>query len=255
MWQVLKLQRLNPRNDFCRIAARNGILLRLTNTLHSLNEAAHLASITVAGGSLADGSVQTSRSGRLDSSHPTFSSSEELYLGSDQIDFKGRISAVNHSSTTDRPQSSYTNAESTATFRLTDPAYKFVNVVKEEATRAEIDFRQQRFAGSTHRTSTDNLLSSAEGASNEPPGAGSSQQGQVRPLLSLLEKEPPSKHFSSQLDMGHLARTERHVVPLLHDKKENDELDFLMVQFADVSARGRENAQEAINRPLRSWDH
>ncbi|KAL9244242.1 hypothetical protein vseg_018039 [Gypsophila vaccaria] len=240
MWQVLKLQRLNPRNDFCRIAARNGILLRLTNTLHSLNEAAHLASITVAGGSLADGSVQTSRSGQLDSSHSTFSSSEALHFGSDQMDFKGRISAVDHSSATDRPQSSYTNAESAATSRLTDSADKFVNVVKE-ATRAEIDFRQQRFAGSTHRTSTDKLPSSAEGAFNEPPGAGSSQQGQVRPLLSLLEKEPPSKHFSSQLDMGHLARTDRHVLPLLHDKKENDELDFLMAEFADVSARGREN--------------
>ncbi|KAI0489109.1 hypothetical protein KFK09_028950 [Dendrobium nobile] len=45
IWQVFKLQHSTPRNDFCRIAAKNGILLRLVNTLHNLNEAAHLASV------------------------------------------------------------------------------------------------------------------------------------------------------------------------------------------------------------------
>ncbi|KAK8961356.1 hypothetical protein KSP40_PGU000819 [Platanthera guangdongensis] len=45
MWHVFKLQHSVPRNDFCRIAAKNGILLRLVNTLQSLNEAARLASV------------------------------------------------------------------------------------------------------------------------------------------------------------------------------------------------------------------
>jgi len=44
MWQVFKLQQSTSRNDFCRIAAKNGILLRLINTLYSLNEVARLAS-------------------------------------------------------------------------------------------------------------------------------------------------------------------------------------------------------------------
>ncbi|KAK9676471.1 hypothetical protein RND81_11G079300 [Saponaria officinalis] len=149
-----------------------------------------LASVTVAGRILADGSVQPPGRGQLDSRHPTFSSSEVLHLGSDQIDFRGRISAVDHSSTSvdaDRSPSSYTNGESAATSRLTDSVEIFVNVAKE-ATRAEIDSRQQRFAVSSHKTSTDMTPKSAEGASNGLPCAVSSQQGQVRPLLSLLER-------------------------------------------------------------------
>lgn len=45
IWQVFKLQHTTPRTDFCRIAAKNGIMYRLVNTLHSLNEAALLASV------------------------------------------------------------------------------------------------------------------------------------------------------------------------------------------------------------------
>ncbi|KAH9622910.1 hypothetical protein KSS87_021027 [Heliosperma pusillum] len=257
MWQVLKLQRSTPRNDFCRIAAKNGILLRLTNTLHSLNEATRLASIAAGGGILGDGSVQRPRSAQLDPSHPTFISSEGLHSGSEQIDFRDSSANVDP----DRPQSSYTSAESAATSRLTDPAEKFVNVVKE-ATRAEIDFRQQRNAGSTHRASTDKPPKSAEGAANGLSGAVASQPEQVRPLLSLLDKEPPSRHFSGQLDMRHLTGIERHesIVPLLHasnDKKTNDELDFLMAEFAglklhffpaEVSGRGRENGNSETPR-------
>nr|CAB3486047.1 unnamed protein product [Digitaria exilis] len=46
IWQVFKLQHSTLRNDFCRIAAKNGVLLRLVNTLHSLNEATRFASIS-----------------------------------------------------------------------------------------------------------------------------------------------------------------------------------------------------------------
>lgn len=100
MWQVFKLQRSTPRNDFCRIAAKNGILLRLINTLHSLNEATRLASTTGGSGLTADSSVQRPRSGQLDPSHPVFSPSEATHSGSDQVDQRVRHGANEHSSST-----------------------------------------------------------------------------------------------------------------------------------------------------------
>uniref|UniRef100_A0A6N2MG50 Uncharacterized protein n=1 Tax=Salix viminalis TaxID=40686 RepID=A0A6N2MG50_SALVM len=176
MWQVFKLQRSTPRNDFCRIAAKNGILFRLVNTLYSLNEATRLAHIS----------------------------------GTD----------------TDGPQSSNETIEAAVSSKLPDPAAigKAANMgIKEPAgivskeqdtldqwksdpSRPEIEFRQPR-------------------------------SEQVRPLLSLLEKEPPSKHFSGQLEYArHLSGLERHesILPLLHasEKKTNGELDFLMTEFA-----------------------
>ena len=57
MWQIFKLQRSTPRNDFCRIAAKNGIFLRFINTLYSLNEATRIATISFGGGFLVDGSA------------------------------------------------------------------------------------------------------------------------------------------------------------------------------------------------------
>uniref|UniRef100_A0A6N2N877 Uncharacterized protein n=1 Tax=Salix viminalis TaxID=40686 RepID=A0A6N2N877_SALVM len=74
-----------------------------------------------------------------------------------------------------------------------------------------------------------------ESASNGLASVVSAQSEQVRPLLSLLEKEPPSKHFSGQLEYArHLSGLERHesILPLLHasEKKTNE-----------VSGRGREN--------------
>lgn len=59
IWQVFKLQHTTPRNDFCRIAAKNGILYRLVNTLHSLNESASLTFVQ-------GGTAAKPRSGPLD---------------------------------------------------------------------------------------------------------------------------------------------------------------------------------------------
>ncbi|KAG5241598.1 MAP3K epsilon protein [Salix suchowensis] len=297
MWQVFKLQRSTPRNDFCRIAAKNGILFRLVNTLYSLNEATRLASISVGTGIPLDGLAQRPRSGPLDSNHPIFNQSEPTFSASDQPDIlKFRHGMIDHSlpsvtlepsrastshsqrldaihpdarylgTDTDGPQSSNETIEAAVSSKLPDPAAigKAANMgIKEPAgivskeqdtldqwksdpSRPEIEFRQPRVTGSTQRTSTDRPPKLIESASNGLASVVSAQSEQVRPLLSLLEKEPPSKHFSGQLEYArHLSGLERHesILPLLHAsvKKTNGELDFLMTEFAEVSGRGREN--------------
>jgi len=97
MWQVFKLQRSTPRNDFCRIAAKNGILQRLINTLYSLNEATRLASVSVGA---VDGSTQRPRSGQLDSSHPISVQCEAPVSTTGQYDLpKVRHGIIDHMST------------------------------------------------------------------------------------------------------------------------------------------------------------
>ncbi|KAI5588168.1 hypothetical protein BDE02_05G078700 [Populus trichocarpa] len=297
MWQVFKLQRSTPRNDFCRIAAKNGILLRLINTLYSLNEATRLASISVGTGFPLDGLSQRPRSGPLDSNHPIFIQSETALSASDQPDvFKVRHGMIDHSSPfgtqepsrastshsqrldaiqpdarffgtdTDGSQASNETIEAIAASKLSDPAAlgKAPNMAtkepsgavskerdnldrwKSDPSRPEIDLRQQRVTGSTQRTSTDRPPKLIESASNGLTSMISAQPEQVRPLLSLLEKEPPSRHFSGQLEYArHLTGLERHesILPLLHasEKKTNGGLEFLMAEFAEVSGRGREN--------------
>ncbi|KAJ0038914.1 hypothetical protein Pint_23172 [Pistacia integerrima] len=291
MWQVFKLQRSTPRNDFCRIAAKNGILLRLINTLYSLNEATRLASISVGGGFPVDGAAQRPRSGPLDSSHPIFTQSEAPLSLTDQPDvLKARHGmsdlplligtqepsrgSTSHSQRLDANQSDsqflavdndrsqYSNGvldavasklpEPVANSATKEPSAAMskerdLDRWKADPSRAEIDLRQQRITNSANRTSTDRPPKSPESASNGFPTSMTTQSDQVRPLLSLLEKEPPSRHISGQLEyMRHLPGMERHesILPLLHasnEKKTNGELDFLMAEFAEVSGRGREN--------------
>ncbi|KAK6253059.1 hypothetical protein QUC31_014779 [Theobroma cacao] len=296
MWQVFKLQRSTPRNDFCRIAAKNGILLRLINTLYSLNEATRLATISVGGGFSVDGSAQRPRSGPLDSSHPLFAQNETPLSITDQSDvLKVRHGMTEHlfppgaqepsrASTShsqrsdanlpdsrylavdsDRPQSSNGAldvsvgsklADLTSLEKVTNIAAKETSTISKEretldrwkldSARGEIDLRQQKISNSLNRTSMDRPPKLIEGMSNGFPTSTTTQAEQVRPLLSLLEKEPPSRHFSGQLEyVRHLPGLERHesILPLLHanERKTNGELDFLMAEFAEVSGRGREN--------------
>ncbi|CAN1255158.1 MAP3K epsilon protein kinase 1 [Linum perenne] len=269
MWQVFKLQRSTPRNDFCRIAAKNGILLRLINTLYSLNEAARLATISVGTGISSDGSAPRPRSGQLDSSHPIFLQNEASFPAADLPDvLKLKNGMIDHPSLTDaiqsevrysntdvdRPQSSNSALESSAVskFPESDKAVSAAvkdssaSFTKERDNLAETDNRQQRLSVSTNRISVDRSPKSLESVSNGIPTTTPSQQEQVRPLLSLLEKEPPSR-LSDQLEyVRHLSGLERHesILPLLHasnEKKANGELDFLMSEFSDVSGRGKEN--------------
>ncbi|XP_062112960.1 MAP3K epsilon protein kinase 1-like [Humulus lupulus] len=286
MWQVFKLQRSTPRNDFCRIAAKNGILLRLINTLHSLNEATRLASISAGGGFPLEGPVQRPRSGQLDASHPIFSQSEAPYSPSDHhvsttvseasrasVSLSQRVDG-NHSDMryphmdTGRPQSSNVAADVSVPSKLSEQTSSekasnlgtkesslVINKERENLDRWKIDpsraadvgLRSQRVANMANTTSVDRPPKLIEGALNGFATTGATQPEQVRPLLSLLDKEPPSRHFSGQLDyVRHFSGLERHesILPLLHashEKKTNGELDFLMAEFADVSQRGRES--------------
>ncbi|TYH84993.1 hypothetical protein ES332_D02G234700v1 [Gossypium tomentosum] len=264
MWQVFKLQRSTPRNDFCQIAAKNGILLRLINTLYSLNEATRLATISVGGGFAVDGSAQRKRSDPLDSSHPLFAQNDTPLSLTDQSDLKVRHGIIDHSFPTvpQEPSRASTSLSQRSDANLPDSRYLAIDSNKPQFSNgvldvsvgsklaeltAELDFRHQRTSTSASRTSTDRPPKLIEGISNGFPTSVTTQAQQVRPLLSLLANEPPSRHISDQLEyVRHLPGSERResILPLLHannDRKTNGELDFLMAEFAEVSGRGREN--------------
>ncbi|XP_058086344.1 MAP3K epsilon protein kinase 1-like isoform X2 [Magnolia sinica] len=299
MWQIFKLQRSTPRNDFCRIAAKNGILIRLVNTLHSLNEAARLASLSGGGSAPADGSALRPRSGPLDPSRTALLAQSETPLSSSgQLDpskvmlgvgdhplpvgtVETSCASASHPQRLDvnQPDSRYfpgemdkshpshslleasiavklpesASAEDVGNSTAKEPSAvtskdgEHLDLRKPDSSRAEIDLhRPQRTANSANRGPSDKPLKQIELASNGASTLGF-QHDQVRPLLSLLEKEPPSRHVSGQLEyVRHLSGLERHesIVPLLHgstERKTNGELDFLMAEFAEVSRHGREN--------------
>lgn len=256
MWQVIKLQRSTPRNDFCRIAAKNGILLRLTNTLYSLNEATRLASVSGGGGFPVDGVILRPRSGPLDPGHPAFVQSSALPYGFDYPDYlkvkhgvvDNPISSGTHDSTrasvslssdsrffpldSDRPRLSAASLEGPVTSKSHD-ASSF-----DKPAHATLKERSDPLRAA-HRISTDRTPTLTDGFSNGH-SATVTQQDNVRPLLSLLDKEPPSRHVSGQLEyVRHLTGMEKHenMLPLLqasNERKTTNGLDFLMAEFAGV---------------------
>ncbi|XP_076950599.1 MAP3K epsilon protein kinase 1-like isoform X2 [Bidens hawaiensis] len=260
MWQVFKLHRSTLRNDFCRIAAKNGILLRLTNTLYSLNEAARLALISGVGGFSMDGLATRSRSGPLDPNNHTFIQSESSTNGLDYSDHhKVKHSVTDHPFTpgpqessrlssspdlrfftleTDKHQSSNTSVEP-----------PFTSTSKSQDFDPSHDAEPKQILSNFGRLSTDRPRKSMDVASNGYSSTG--QQENVRPLLSLLDKEPPSRHFSGQLGyVRHITGLEKHetILPLLHssNEKKTNGLDFLMAEFAEASSRGRETANTEV---------
>ncbi|KAE8669701.1 MAP3K epsilon protein kinase 1 [Hibiscus syriacus] len=255
MWQVFKLQRSTPRNDFCQIAAKNGILLRLINTLYSLNEAARLV----------DGSVQRQHSGRLDSGYPLFAQNEIPVSVTDQSDIhKVRHGMTEHffpAGAIELSRASTSHSQRSDT-NLPDPRYLAVDGDRPRSSNGTLDvsvsgessaskeqdnldrwkldpdraedLRRQKVSNSVNRTSLDR-------PSNGYPTSVTTPVEQVRPLLSLLDKEPPKQQLEY---VCHLPGLEKHesILPLLHanDRKVNGELDFLMAEFAEVSGRGKE---------------
>lgn len=250
IWQVFKLQRSTLRNDFCRIAAKNGILPRLINTLYSLNEATRLATISGGGGS---------HSGPLDSSHPLFAQNETPLSVTDQSDvLKVRHGMTEHSfpAGAQEPSRASISLSQRSDPNLPDSRYLAVDgdrprssngaldvsVSRESSASKELenldraeDLRRQKISNAVNRTSLDRPPKLIEGISNGLPTSVTTQAEQVRPLLSLLEKEPPRQQLEY---VRHLPGLERHesILPLLHanDRKTNGELDFLMAEFAGI---------------------
>lgn len=259
IWQVFKLQHLTPRNDFCRIAAKNGILIRLVNTLYSLNEATRLASKNGGVSAPQNGFAPRPRSGPLelpnrsdlplanlgqfDSSkvrleHPFLSGALEQLQNPTSHSQKSEASCATHLEKQlfggDKPYTTYTAfkaAKENENFSLWDnePAHPDVDLPKHH-----------RATSSAGRSSTDRSPKHMDFTSNSHPGGVTqlvSQPEQIRPLLSLLEKEPPSRPVSGQLDhVQNFSGLGKHesILPLLHSypPKTNGELELLMEEFA-----------------------
>ncbi|PKU75336.1 MAP3K epsilon protein kinase 1-like [Dendrobium catenatum] len=269
---VFKLQHSTPRNDFCRIAAKNGILLRLVNILHSMNETARLASVQ-------NGAAARPRSGPLDVPHTVvaaesfhlsastsgpvanmlemkqfFGDADKNHLGNAPLEASlsskaSEIVTENSGNTTNRGSSAAASEE-----------HEHSGLWKPDIHRLEADLiRQQRSTDCASRTSTDKPIKHVDLTSNGHPSSVntlSSQKEQVRPLLSLFNKEPPSRNVSGQLDyVRNLPALERHesILPLLHssaERKTNGELELLMAEFAEVSRQGKEIERADFNGKL-----
>ncbi|KAF3336305.1 serine/threonine-protein kinase sepA-like protein [Carex littledalei] len=209
IWQVFKLQQSTLRKDFCRIAAKSGIFNRLVITLHSLNEATRLAGVS------GSGVLALTQNGLKPLPRPR----------------SGQLEIQTHSS-----HSGQLDVQ-----RSLRPG------------SADLDgspkFNDTAAGANPRRSSIDRSPRHSELMSNGGSGlALPHQSDHVRPLLSLLEKEMPSRQVSGQLDyMRHLSGLERHesILPLLHasttERKPNGELELLMAEFAEVSRQGREN--------------
>ncbi|XP_074559829.1 MAP3K epsilon protein kinase 1-like [Curcuma longa] len=280
MWQVFKLQHSTPKNDFCRIAAKKGILIRLVNTLYSLNEATRLASVAGGGLSIIQNRLALKpRSGPLDPlSQPSVRQGESPISHMGQIDTsKIRLDHPFSSRALEKTQNPASHSQQMDATQLDKqffggdkvyPNHAILEVSKEnehhrmwdhEPSCGDADLPRHLSKNSASRTSTDKPQKHMEFASNGHSGGAiqlTSQNEQIRPLLSFLEKEPPSRHVSGQLDyVRHISGLERHesILPLLHasnEKRTNGELDFLMAEFAEMSRHERENGSMDCNMKL-----
>ncbi|KAL1807525.1 hypothetical protein ACET3Z_024515 [Daucus carota] len=248
MWQVFKLQQSTPRNDFCRIAAKNGILLRLINTLYSLNEATRLASIS------GNSAITPSEAMVSEINLPDYGKVKDGTADNSMMSVAKKLSCDSDSNlansrkfslSTVKPQPSTASLRSLETPPPNPKERETIDRWKSDPTRAEFDLRQQRDSNGI-RLSTDRAMKPVDGSQNGLPAT--SQQEHVRPLLSLLDKEPPSRRFSGQLEyVRHFTGLEKHesILPLLQtsNERKTNGLDFLMAEFAEASGRGREHAK------------
>lgn len=311
MWQIFKLQSSTPRNDFCRISAKNGILIRLVNTLHNLNEATRLDSVAGAGAasSLTDGVTQHSRSGPLepfrhvlgyrDVAQPYSGQLDPAKVRSGPLDphhmptvtlepsqmsiSQSQRSDLSHFDSRHSPgqveksrsasgvldpsvvTNSSESAENILSLTGKEPLlglskdHDQFDSGRQELSRFDADaVRQHRGTLSAQRFSTDQswkqMLRSSNGLATTAQ-VSSSQHESVQPLISLLEKEPPSRHVSGQLEyIRYLSGGfERHesILPLLEhasaERKTNGELDYLMSAFAE---NGRDNGTVELSSKL-----
>ncbi|KAL0336617.1 UNVERIFIED_CONTAM: MAP3K epsilon protein kinase, partial [Sesamum radiatum] len=231
MWQVFKLKKSTSRNDFCRIAAKNGILLRLVNTLYNLDEATRLASGATGGGFSLDRLDLRPRSTSLDSSNPSLVQIDSSFYGIDRPDhFKAKQGGQTSQVGLQEPSRASVSHSSDSSSFLPNADRVSTDRWKNEPCKAEVDVKQQRGSNVVGRPSIDKARKSIDVLSNGSSTPTTSQQDTVRPQLSLLDKEPPRRH-SGQLEyVWNLSGVDMQM-----------DLIFL-IEFADVSGRDRENS-------------
>ncbi|XP_043707294.1 MAP3K epsilon protein kinase 1-like isoform X2 [Telopea speciosissima] len=238
IWQVFKLHRSTPRNDFCRIAAKNGILIRLINTLHSLNEATRLASMASGDYPSSAGTFEPSRASTSHSQRSDGSQLDSRYIPGEPDKPWSSNDVMEPSISSKFPEPK--GLENIGNLGHREPATKdweLLDQRKTDPSRTEVDLKQQQLTTSSNRTSTDKSPKQME--SNGFLTSLAPQQDRVQPLLGLLDKEPPSRRFSGKLEfVRHLSGLERNqsIKPLLHasaERRTNGELDFLRAEFSE----------------------
>ncbi|KAL8134285.1 hypothetical protein AgCh_009358 [Apium graveolens] len=165
-----------------------GYYLSLKNTLYSLNEATQLASVSGGGGFPVDGVILRPRSGPLDPGHPAFSQSLAPPYGFDHPDYLKTFFPLD----SERPRLSAASLDGPVTSKSHD-ASSF-----DKLAHATLKERSDPLRAA-HRISTDRTPTLTDGFSNGH-SATVTQQDNVRPFLSLLDKETPSRHVSGQLE-------------------------------------------------------
>ncbi|KAH7387775.1 hypothetical protein KP509_16G040500 [Ceratopteris richardii] len=275
MWQVFNLQCPTPRNDFCRIFSKNGVLLRLVNTLYSLNEATRHASTI--GANSVEVTTQRPCSGPLESVNGLTGQTESSYSRSGQL-------AGHPVSDSMRPSTSgllNRNLSQPERRHSIDGAIPFPKLfeqvcvdggwsssnLQEQPLLFRVDrenfdlgppevypsdsdqMRPQFNNGNYPRQVLDQPWHSFDVAHhhlNMQHETSQNHHDQVQPLISLLEKDPASRPVSGQLEyirhlQGGLDRRES-ILPLLHHtsaiRKNNGELEFLMSAFEDNAKEG-----------------
>ncbi|XP_051122206.1 MAP3K epsilon protein kinase 1-like isoform X2 [Andrographis paniculata] len=289
MWQVFKLDKSHSRNDFCRIASKNGILLRLVNTLYSLNEAARLSSIASGGGFPSNLLGPHHRFGSVDSLVQLDTPGNQAYeLDNLEVNRGGQLSQAGlqeHSQasgslspeskifTTDANKPRSSSMDASGTTKVSDPLssdrgsnsltrdhhspifrdQESVDRWRNEPARAEAEDKHPHRVSECNR---DRNSKSAEAVMDGSRLSSASQQENLQPLLSVLDKEPPSLRLSGQLGYApHFTGTDKYesVLPpsQASANKKTNGLDYLMAEFSEVSVRGRENsADESLPRSL-----
>lgn len=225
MWQVFKFEIPTLRNDFCCIAAKNGILLRLINTLYSLNEAIRFASL-----SLGSEQSETSLSSIDQHDLPALKNGIIDYQlePSQSTPHLQKSDVSNH--VDDKTQFNSVAAEVTLSEKspIQVPRNSSVDQSKNDPSQGNISIQ----------TSTDCPPKLSEPAPNDLSVSGITQHEQVR--LQMLEKEPPSRrlsrHFSGKMEyFRQFSGFERRksALPLLisSDKKRNGEVETLNGEF------------------------
>ncbi|MCO5557593.1 hypothetical protein L7F22_011159 [Adiantum nelumboides] len=255
MWQVFNLQTTTPRNDFCRIFSKNGVLIRLVNTLHSLNEASRLA-FTI-GTNPTETTAPRSWSGPLEPSHALSGQIDAFHPRSGQLD-GSRVRAGHSMADSVRPPvsaPSKSNLGQTEKWHSVEASIPFPNLFEQVANDSGWSSAHQQEQPLLFRVDRENFdlgppeMPPFDGDQSRPvlgnghnlrhpleqpwqsfdvahhSSSGQSesakyQHEQVQPLISLLEKDPASRPVSGQLEyIRHLqGGLERHesILPLLH---------------------------------------